>query len=131
MVVDEHPLIIGGAWVAAASSKRFTVINATTEEPIGSVPEAVEADVDRAVAAARQAFDHSGWETSTPAERAARMTRRSAPKTWRAACRPGRSASMAIPLRSARRSGAWRVQLRAKHPVGESPTETKDSGLVA
>ena len=26
---------------------------------------------------------------------------------------------------------AWRVQLRAKHPVGESPTETKDSSFVA
>jgi geranial dehydrogenase len=75
MLVEDHPLFIGGTWVPAASSKRFTVINATTEEPIGSVPEAVEADVDRAVAAARQAFDHSGWATSAPAERAARMIR--------------------------------------------------------
>jgi len=64
---------IGGEWVAPASDRRFTLINASTEETIGSTPEAVEADVDRAVAAARQAFDHGPWGRSTPAERIAVM----------------------------------------------------------
>ena len=64
---------IGGEWVQPASDRRFTLINASTEETIGSVPEAVEADVDRAVAAARQAFDHGPWGRSTPAERIAVM----------------------------------------------------------
>jgi acyl-CoA reductase-like NAD-dependent aldehyde dehydrogenase len=73
MLVEDRPLFIGGGWVPAASSKHFTIVNATTGEAIGSVPEAVEADVDRAVAAARQAFDHSGWATSAPAERATFM----------------------------------------------------------
>ena len=64
----EH-LFIGGEWVAPASSKRIEVISATTEAVIGSVPEAVEADVDRAVAAAQRAFD-GGWAATAPAERA-------------------------------------------------------------
>jgi len=64
---------IGGEWVKPASDRRFTLINASTEEVLGSTPEAVEADVDRAVAAARQAFDHGPWGCSTPAERIAVM----------------------------------------------------------
>lgn len=64
---------IGGEWVKPASDRRFTLINASTEETIGSTPEAVEADVDRAVAAAREAFDHGPWGRSTPAERIAVM----------------------------------------------------------
>ena len=39
------------------------------------MPEGVEQDVDRAVAAARRCFDHSGWSTCPPAERAATMRR--------------------------------------------------------
>ncbi len=75
MTIERDRLYIGGAWTAPASSQRIQVINATTEEPLGSVPEAVEEDVDRAVAAARRAFDDSGWSTSDPAERAAVMNR--------------------------------------------------------
>lgn len=71
----QNAFFIGGEWVAPSSKKQFKLINATTEEEIASVPEAVEADVDRAVAAARKAFDHSGWATSTPAERAEVMGR--------------------------------------------------------
>ena len=66
---------IGGEWVAPTSKRRFELINAATEELIGSVPEAVEADVDRAVAAARRAFDSLEWSQSTPADRAAAIGR--------------------------------------------------------
>jgi geranial dehydrogenase len=72
---DRNSFFIGGEWVAPASDKRFTLIGAGTGERIGSAPEAVEADVDKAVAAARQAFDHSTWPTCAPAERAAAMRR--------------------------------------------------------
>lgn len=75
MTTDRNSFFIGGEWVAPASNKRFDLINAATEERICSVPEAVEADVDRAVAAARQAFDHSSWSTCAPAERADAMRR--------------------------------------------------------
>ena len=63
-------LLIGGEWVAPASDQRFEVRSPATLEVVGSVPEAVEADVDAAVAAARQAFDHGPWPTTPPAERA-------------------------------------------------------------
>ncbi|WP_020178254.1 aldehyde dehydrogenase [Methylopila sp. M107] len=58
-----------------ASSRRFDILNATTEESLGHVPEATEADVDRAVAAAREAYEHSGWATMAPSERAAALNR--------------------------------------------------------
>ncbi|PTU30916.1 aldehyde dehydrogenase [Stenotrophobium rhamnosiphilum] len=72
---SRNEFFIGGEWVKPSSSRRFEIINATTEESLGSVPEAVQADVDRAVAAARHAFDKSGWATSSVAERAATMGR--------------------------------------------------------
>jgi acyl-CoA reductase-like NAD-dependent aldehyde dehydrogenase len=68
-------LFIGGEWIKPASTRRIDVINASTEEKIGSVPEAVEADVDRAVSAARRALKDSPWASSTPAERAAALVR--------------------------------------------------------
>jgi aldehyde dehydrogenase (NAD+) len=47
------------------------VFSASTEEPIGRVPEAVDADVDAAVVAARTAFqDPTGWATWEPSARA-------------------------------------------------------------
>jgi geranial dehydrogenase len=66
---------IGGQWVKPASDRRFTLINANTEEVLGSAPEASEADVDKAVAAARAAFDGGEWRRFTPAQRAEVMTR--------------------------------------------------------
>jgi betaine-aldehyde dehydrogenase len=64
-------LFIGGNWTAPASSRTIEVINPTTEEVCGSVPESVEADIDAAVAAAREAFDKGPWPRMTPVERAA------------------------------------------------------------
>ncbi|MDN5939506.1 MAG: aldehyde dehydrogenase family protein, partial [Salinisphaera sp.] len=66
---------IGGKWVEPATDKRFNLVNASTEESLGSVPEGVEADMDRAVAAAREAFDDSSWAQTSGAERAAIMNR--------------------------------------------------------
>jgi aldehyde dehydrogenase (NAD+) len=69
-------LFIGGQWRPPSSTRRITAVSASTEETIGSVPEAQEADVDAAVAAARQAFDDpSGWAHWAPADRAAAMER--------------------------------------------------------
>jgi geranial dehydrogenase len=75
MSVSRKEFYIGGTWVAPASDRTFTLINASTEAVIGTVPEAVEADVDAAVAAARKAFEASGWSDAKPAERAAVMER--------------------------------------------------------
>ena len=71
MVITYDNLFIGGEWVAPATSERFELTSASTEELIGSVPAAAEADVDRAVAAAQRAFeDPRGWATWAPSERA-------------------------------------------------------------
>ena len=39
MSVDHSSFYIGGQWTAPSSSKRFTLVDASTEEPLGSVPE--------------------------------------------------------------------------------------------
>jgi geranial dehydrogenase len=75
MSVDRGSFFIGGGWVEPSSSSRITVLNAATEEVFGTVPEAMQADADSAVAAARDAFDNSGWPALAPADRAAIMTR--------------------------------------------------------
>ena len=64
-------LFIGGEWVEPSSSAVFDVVSPTTEELVGRVPEAQNADIDRAVAVAREAFDHGPWPRMAPAERAA------------------------------------------------------------
>jgi betaine-aldehyde dehydrogenase len=69
--VEKHDVLyIGGEWVAPAGTATIEVVNPATEEVIGVVPEASQADVDRAVAAARAAFDSGPWPQSTPKERA-------------------------------------------------------------
>jgi betaine-aldehyde dehydrogenase len=73
----KHPdqLFIGGAWVTPSSDGRIEVVSPVTEEVIFTVAEAREADMDRAVAAARAAFDHGPWPRLTHAERADRLLR--------------------------------------------------------
>ncbi|UVO12763.1 aldehyde dehydrogenase [Mycobacterium sp. SVM_VP21] len=75
MGVDRDALFIGGSWVKPSGSSRLTVLNAATEEVLGSVPEATEVDVDQAVAAAGAAFDSSDWAGLSPPDRASAMLR--------------------------------------------------------
>ncbi|MEV4470979.1 aldehyde dehydrogenase [Nonomuraea salmonea] len=63
-------LFIGGEWVAPAGTGTIDVISPHTEEVVGRVPDGTPQDMDRAVAAARQAFDHGPWPRMTFAERA-------------------------------------------------------------
>ncbi len=62
-------LLIGGEWQASASGKTFETINPATEEVIARVAEADAPDVDRAVAAARRAFDDGPWTRMSATER--------------------------------------------------------------
>lgn len=62
-------LLINNEWQAAASGKTFKTINPATEEVIAEVAEADKVDADRAVAAARQAFDSGKWSTMSAADR--------------------------------------------------------------
>ena len=61
-------IFIGGEWVDSTASETIEVINSTTEEVMGSIPAGTAADADRAVAAARAAFD--AWSQTSREERA-------------------------------------------------------------
>ncbi len=67
--IARDQLYIGGEWVDPTGDGRLEVIDSTTEQVMGSVPEGTGEDVDRAVAAARAAFD--GWSQTPREERAA------------------------------------------------------------
>jgi acyl-CoA reductase-like NAD-dependent aldehyde dehydrogenase len=61
---------IGGEWVQPSSDAKIDVIDSGTEQLFFSVAEAQDADIARAVAAARQAFDQGPWPRLTHAQRA-------------------------------------------------------------
>src|SRR5271168_5030042 len=68
----KHPrkMFIGGAWVEAASGKTFDTYNPATGEVLAKVCEGDRADIDRAVKAARKAFEEGPWPDMLPAGRA-------------------------------------------------------------
>jgi len=66
--IDRAELFVGGRWVAPSGDGRIEVVNASTEEVMGSIPEGSAADVDAAVAAAREAF--ASWSQVAPELRA-------------------------------------------------------------
>jgi acyl-CoA reductase-like NAD-dependent aldehyde dehydrogenase len=68
-----YRLYIDGQWVDGSGDETVDVINPATEEVIGTVPQATAADVDRAVQAARKAFDEGPWPRMSPRERSAVM----------------------------------------------------------
>ena len=65
---------IGGEFVAPSGTGTIDVISPHTEQVIARVPDGTTGDIDRAVAAARHAFDHGEWPRLTPTERAAKLT---------------------------------------------------------
>jgi aldehyde dehydrogenase (NAD+) len=67
--VSATKLLINNEWVNSASGKTFPTINPATGEVICDVAEADAADVDRAVAAARHAFERGPWRKTAAAER--------------------------------------------------------------
>jgi aldehyde dehydrogenase (NAD+) len=68
-VHDYDKLFIGGEWVEPAGTGTIDVISPHSEERVGRVPEGTPADVDKAVAAARQAFDEGDWPRLSAEER--------------------------------------------------------------
>jgi len=68
--MERGDFYIGGEWVPAQGGGTLEVIGAATEEPLGRAPDASPADVDRAVAAAREAFDRGPFPHWSPGERA-------------------------------------------------------------
>ncbi len=65
--VKRYQMFVGGQWTDAAGGETQAVVNPATGEVMAEVPKATEADVERAVAAARKAFET--WVETTPRER--------------------------------------------------------------
>ncbi len=65
-------VFIGGEWVEPEASGTLEVVNSTSEETMGSIPACTAADADRAVAAAREAFE--SWSQTSLQERADYMS---------------------------------------------------------
>jgi len=66
---SRYSLLIGGDSVESATGERFETVSPTSNLPVGTVATAGLEDVDRAVAAARRAFDDGPWPRMTPLER--------------------------------------------------------------
>jgi aldehyde dehydrogenase (NAD+) len=70
-----HKLYIDGSWTDSDGDSVLTVLNPATEEAIATVPEGTVSDVERAVTAARRAFDDGPWPGLSHRERAAALLR--------------------------------------------------------
>lgn len=68
-------LLIGGEWVQSESERTIPVVDPATGATIATVADADRTDVDRAVAAAREAFEQGPWPRMQPAERQALIWR--------------------------------------------------------
>lgn len=69
MTLDRDTFFIGGAWAPPAGDATLRVISPHSEALVATVPAGSAADIDAAVAAARDAFDHGPWPRMSPAER--------------------------------------------------------------
>src|SRR2546430_7777782 len=68
VTVSQQKNLVGGEWVDAAEGGTMEVLNPATGETIAEVPSGTQADVDRAVEAAKKALPE--WLETTPGERA-------------------------------------------------------------
>ena len=62
-------MLIGGEWVTSASGKTFETLNPSTGEVLAHVAEGESEDINRAVVAARKAFESGPWLKLTPSQR--------------------------------------------------------------
>jgi phenylacetaldehyde dehydrogenase len=68
-VAQKRKLLIDGKWVDAASGKTFASYNPATGDVLAHVADGDKEDADRAVKAARRAFESGPWATMTPSDR--------------------------------------------------------------
>src|SRR5688572_26322776 len=68
-------MFIGGAWVDAAHGTTREIFNPANNEIIATVADGSEEDADRAIEAARKAFDEGPWPQMRPQERASFLFR--------------------------------------------------------
>jgi aldehyde dehydrogenase (NAD+) len=97
---------IGGEWVRPSTADRFDVINASTEDLLFQVAEARAADMDRAVTAARDAFDRGPWPRISHTERSDYL----------------RKLAAGLDMRSHDVSRLWSGQMGVTHKLAEMST---------
>src|SRR5579863_7655872 len=68
-VSQTRKMLINGRWVEAASGKTFATYNPATGEVMAKVAEGDREDIDRAVKAARKAFESGPWSAMTASDR--------------------------------------------------------------
>lgn len=68
-IATPRQMFVDGQWVDALSEQRFDTVDPATERVLTTVPRSGPEDVERAVAAARRAFETGPWPAMTPAER--------------------------------------------------------------
>ena len=72
-IKNPNAFFIGGKWEKPSGTSKLSVISPVTEEVVATFPEAQPRDVDRAVAAAREAFDKGPWPRMSAQERGAAL----------------------------------------------------------
>jgi aldehyde dehydrogenase (NAD+) len=128
-------LYIGGQWVRPATSQVIEVVSASTEQPLGQVPDGSEADIDAAVNAARRAFDDpTGWAHLDPADRgpvlerfAGELEARSAETVQRVSAQNGMPVSIGARSEGAAPAALVRYYLAM---MRESPAEEVRDAMV-
>src|SRR6202521_2542502 len=70
--LKRHEMFVGGEWTPGTGNETQEIINPATGKVIAHVPKGTDEDVNRAVAAARKAYDET-WSDSTPRDRSERM----------------------------------------------------------
>jgi len=86
--VKTYSMLINGEWVASKSTKTFAVYDPSAEEVIAQVPDANADDVNRAVAAAKTAFEEGPWRRRRHKTRARAVSpRRKGEAEFAHACR--------------------------------------------
>jgi aldehyde dehydrogenase (NAD+) len=74
-VIRKETILVGSRWSEPSTAETLEVRSPITEEPVGTVPVAAPADVDRAVASARRAVEDGPWPHLAVPERAAYLRR--------------------------------------------------------
>lgn len=69
VAVSDGKLFIGGEWSASASGRTFATINPSNAKPLANVAWGDAEDINRAVSAARHAFESGPWSRMAPRER--------------------------------------------------------------
>lgn len=83
-MITYDKLFIGGEWTEPSGPDLLDLVSPHDQSPLGRAAQALPADVDRAVAAARAAFDDGGWPNTPPADRIAVLRRLNALREERA-----------------------------------------------